>query len=226
MIEVAATTSLPQTSAHTPARTLLLLPVAACMCSPLARSHCISQSSCDCSSPFSSAVSPFLSPCNLTLSTLVSRLLGKQRLLAAGTRFSCLNLPSSVFYLSEYLNTHSSSTHSHVFLLPHNLLFRVWFLRTYVFLENIPPSCSFLLSLLKSRTCFPLSNLRLISFPAPASLSSFHSGKQVAMHITASSEKNKQNIFYFFFYIKEWDHFGMILQHVPNQKQRTNGYIL
>lgn len=49
MIEVAATTSLPQTSAHTPTQThthlqglSLLLPVGACMCSPLARSLCLS----------------------------------------------------------------------------------------------------------------------------------------------------------------------------------------
>lgn len=179
MIAAAATTSLPQTSADTPARTLLLLPVAACMCSPLARSRCISQSSCDCSSPFSSAVSPFPSPCNWTLSTLVSHLLADKDCQQPGLDFPILKTLRRGGYLSEYLNTHSSSTHSHVCLLPHTLLFLMWFLRTCVFLENIPPSCSFycLFANLIPVFLFPTSDWFLFLLLS-LSLSAFHSGRQ------------------------------------------------
>lgn len=81
MTEATATTSLPPTSAHTPTQALTHLQGLSCYflwlraCSPLARSYCFYQFSFDCSSAFSSSVSPYLSPCNSTLSALVSRLL-------------------------------------------------------------------------------------------------------------------------------------------------------
>lgn len=210
MIEVAATTSLPQTSAHTQAPThtnththlqgLLLLPVAACMCSPLAWSLCLSPSR-HVTAPLPSLFlsPPFLSPCNLTLSTLVSCLLANTDCSRPGTRFSCLNLPSSLLYLlrvSQHpLLIHSltpSLTHSHVFLLPHALLFLVWFLRTCMFLENTPPSCSF---------CCLFSNLRPFSSFQPQIdffscscfllLSLWQALAAESLHITLISEKNR-----------------------------------
>lgn len=83
-----------------------------------------SQSSCHGSSPFSFSVSPPLpppstflpstflpsTPCNLTLSTLVSCLFANTDCSRLGLDFPVLT--SSLLYLSEYLNTHSPFTHS------------------------------------------------------------------------------------------------------------------
>ena len=126
------------------------------MCSPPARLLFISQPSCHGSSPSPLSVSPFPSPCNLTLSTLVSCLVANTDCSRLGLDFPVLASPLLRFiFQSISTPTPYSLTHSHVFLLPHTLPIFVWFLRTCVFLANTPPLCSFYRCL--------FSNLRLFS---------------------------------------------------------------
>lgn len=132
----------PQT--HTPARTL----ATSCGCVHVLTSCSIalfiSQPSCHGSTPFSLSVSPFLSPCNLTLSTLVSCLFANTDCSRPGLDFPVLTSPL-LYLIFQCISTPTPHplTHSCVFVLPRTLPIFVWFLRTCVFLENIPPSCSF-----------------------------------------------------------------------------------
>lgn len=185
------------THAHTHLQGFLLLPVFVCMCSPLALF--ISQSSCHCSySPFSFSVSPFLSPCNSTLSPLVSCHLANTDCSRSGLDFPVLT-SSLVCFLSLSISLHPLPIHSlSCVLLPHTLLFLVWFLRTCVFLENIPPSCS-LLSLLKSRTFFLFQTSDLFLFLLLLSPNFTVTNMEDILHITLVSEKISTTFFCFHF---------------------------
>lgn len=91
-------------------------------------------------SPLFAVPPPFLPPGNSTRSTPVSRLLADRDCLRPGLDFPVSASPL-LLYLA-YLDTHSSSTHSHVSHLPHNLTPPVWFLRMCVFLENAHLPCA------------------------------------------------------------------------------------
>lgn len=106
MIEVAATTSLPQTSAHTPTRTHTHTHLQGLSCYFLwlrARIHplldCTVSPSRRATAPLPSLLlsPPSLSPCNSTLSTLISRLLANRDCSRPGLDFPVLTSPLLCF---------------------------------------------------------------------------------------------------------------------------------
>lgn len=88
-------------------------------CSPAARWHHFYPSCYDCSSPPALCLPPFLPPSNSTPSTPVSRLPADRDCLRPGLDFPVSASPPLLY--RSYLDAHSSSSHSHVFRLPHNL---------------------------------------------------------------------------------------------------------
>lgn len=165
----------PQT--HTPARTL----ATSCGCVHVLTSCSVYLPAVmsQLHSLLSLAVSPFLSPCNFTLSTLVSCLFANTDCSRPGLDFPVLTSPLLYLYLSVYLNTHSPSSHSLLCVCPppYSPYFCVISKNMCVFRKHTSLMFLRLLSLLKSQTVFPLSNLRLIPLPTAAASSVSHGGK-------------------------------------------------
>lgn len=113
---------------------------------------------------------PYFSPCNLTLSALVSRLHTNRDCSRPGLDFPVLTSPLLCFICQEYLHTHSSSTHS-CFSPPPYPPFSCEISKNMCVFRKHTSLMFPLLSLLKSHTFFSLSNLRFISLRVPAARS-------------------------------------------------------